>query len=710
MIHSFVATLAGGLAFACLLCAQVKLNYPQARRSDHVDTYFGDKVADPYRWLEDVDSPETRQWIEAENKLTFSYLDSIPERESVRRRLTNVTNYERYSAPLEVHGRIFYAHNSGLQNQSVFFYQDGFDGPEHVLLDPNTLSADGTVAIDGFSPNRDASLLAYATAQAGSDWSIWKIRDIKSGKDLPDIIRWTKFSEVAWLPDGKSFYYSRYPEPTADTALTQANVNNKLYLHRLGDDQSRDALIYERPDHPYWRFDPNVTEDGRYLILYVSDSASNDNALYYLDLHKAGAKVTPIVDRMDASFQVLGNIGPVLYVFSNDKTPRSKIISIDLNRQEPSAWRVIVPEQPDNMEAAIMANGKLVASFLHDAHSTARLYALDGSLLQEIAMPGLGHAQWSHYTQSDKELYFTYNEFTRPPSIYRFDVAAAKVSLFRAAKLSFDPDRFETRQVFYHSKDGTRVPMFIISNKGVQMNGQNPTILYGYGGFNIALTPAFSPRVITWLEMGGVFVSANLRGGSEYGEEWHKAGTKLHKQNVFDDFIAAAEYLIAEKITSPPKLAIEGRSNGGLLVGAVLNQRPDLFGAALPGVGVMDMLRFHKFTVGQGWVVDYGSSDNPEEYKALRKYSPLHNIKDGTKYPPTFIVTADHDDRVVPGHSFKYAATMQHAQGGDAPILIRIETKAGHGGGKPISKVIGETADEYSFLVKALGMKIPADK
>jgi prolyl oligopeptidase len=702
MLHPHATLLAVGIALACVVSAQTRLHYPQPRRSDHVDTYFGDKVADPYRWMEDVDSPETRQWIEAENKLTFSYLDALPQREEVRRRLTDLFNYERYNEPLQVNGRIFYAHNTGLQNQPVFYWQDGPAGPAHVLIDPNTLAADGTAAIDGYFPDRTGSLVAYAVAQAGSDWRIFRIRDVRTGKDLPDTLHWTKSTSITWMPDGKSFYYTRFPEPKPGAALTQANENAKIYYHRLGDDQSKDTMIYQRPDHPHWDFGADVTEDGRYLIIYTAEGASGQNALSYLDLHTPGAKVTPLIERFDAAFQVIGNNGQLLYVFTNDQAPRSKVISIDLQHPAAAQWRTIIAQQPDTMETAILASGKLICSFLHDAHSAARIYALDGKPVQEIPLPGLGHATWSSYAQSDKQVFFTYSEFTRPPSIFRLDVASGKPALFRAAKLSFDPAQFETRQEFYHSTDGTRVPMFIISRTGMQRNGQNPTILYGYGGFNIAITPTFYPRVIAWLQMGGVFVLANLRGGSEYGEEWHQAGTKLHKQNVFDDFIAGAEYLIAQKVTSTPKLAIEGRSNGGLLVGAVLNQRPDLFGAALPGVGVMDMLRFQKFTVGQGWVTDYGSSDNAEEYKAIRKYSPLHNIKKGTKYPPAFIVTADHDDRVVPGHSFKYAATMQWAQSGDAPILIRIETKAGHGGGKPVSKIIGETADEYAFLARWL--------
>jgi prolyl oligopeptidase len=703
MFHPLYTALAAGLFLACIVSGQSRLQYPQARRSDHVDTYFGDKVADPYRWLEDVDSPETRQWIEAENKLTFGYLDSIPQRDAIHKRLTDLYNYERYSSPMEVHGRIFYSHNTGLQNQSVIYVQDGLNGTPRVFLDPNTLTADGTAAIDGFSPNHDGSLVAYATAQAGSDWAIWKIRDVATGKDLRDALSWTKQTNIAWMPDGKSFYYVRFPEPKAGVDLTQANTNGKVFLHHLGDDPSKDALVYERPDHPSWWLAADVSEDGRYLLLYISESGDN-TAVFYQDLQKPGAKPVAIADRFDARFEFLGNLGSRLYFFTTDKAPRGRVIAVDVQRPT-GPWRTIVPEQKDTLEAALLSSGKIVCSYLTDAHSGTNIYALDGTLVQSLMLPGLGHAQWTHSSQNDKDLFLTYSEFTKPPSILRFNLDKLQLSSFKSAKLSFDPKQFEVTQQFYKSKDGTKIPMFIIANKGMQQNGQNPTILYGYGGFNISMTPAFYTRIIAWLQMGGVYAIANLRGGSEYGEAWHEAGTKLKKQNVFDDFIAGAEYLIAQKYTSTPKLAIQGRSNGGLLVGAVLNQRPELFGAALPGVGVMDMLRFQKFTVGQSWVADYGSSDNPQEYKALRKYSPLHNIKEGGKYPPTFIVTADHDDRVVPGHSFKYAAALQHAQGGNAPILIRIETKAGHGGGKPVAKIIAETGDEYTFLFKALGMK-----
>ena len=679
--------------------------YPPARRSGQVDTYFGEKVADPYRWLEDTDSPETRAWIAAENQLTYSYLDRIPQREPIRRRLTALYQYERFAAPLLVNGRYFYTHNTGLQNQNVYFVQDHVDAEPRLLLDPNTLSSDGTAAVDGFVVNRDASLVAYAVAQAGSDWSTWKIRDVATAQDRPDTLRWTKFSSIAWTHDNAGFYYARYPEPRAGLDLTQASENQKVYFHKLGDDQSRDQLIYERPDQKNLMFAPHITDDGRYLVLFTETGASNDNGVLYRDLRDPQSKITPLIDKIEARYDLLGNDGSRFYFFSNKNAPLGRITAVDVT--QPSDWRVIVPEQAETLHQATYADGRLFLSFLKDAHSVARVYSLDGKLQREVSMPGIGTADLASSRQDQKELLFTYTDFLTPLALYRYDLATGRTILFHGSQLSFDPKQFEARQSFYASKDGTRVPMFMIYRKGLKLNGQNPTLLYGYGGFNIPLLPGFQARIITWLEMGGVYVVANLRGGSEYGEAWHQAGIKLHKQNVFDDFIAAAQYLIDQHVTSTPKLAIDGRSNGGLLVGAVLNQRPDLFGAALPGVGVMDMLRFQKFTIGAAWTSDYGSSDNKDEYHALRAYSPLHNIRQGAHYPPTFIVTADHDDRVVPGHSFKYAAALQHAQAGDAPILIRIETRAGHGGGKPVSKIIDETTDQFAFLAKALGMSAP---
>ena len=693
---------ASWLALAGVLGAFV---YPPARRSDQIDTYFGEKVADPYRWLEDPDSPETRAWIKAENQLTFSYLDRVPQREPIRRRLTQLYQYERFASPLMVGGRYFYSHNTGLQNQNVYFVQDRVDAAPRLLLDPNTLSNDGTAAVDGFVVNRDASLVAYAVAQAGSDWSTWKIRDIATAQDRPDTLRWTKFSSIAWTRDNTGFYYARYPEPRAGRDLTQASENQKVYFHKLGDDQSRDQLIYERPDQKNLMFAPHITDDGRYLILITSTGASNDNGVLYRDLRDPQSKITPLIDKIEARYDLLGNDGSRFYFFSNKNAPLGRITAVDVT--QPSDWRVLVPEQAETLNQAAYADGRFFLSFLKDAHSVARVYSLGGKLQREVSMPGIGTIDLAASRQEQKELLFTYTDFLTPLALYRYDLATGRTILFHDSQLSFDPKQFEARQSFYASKDGTRVPMFMIYRKGLKLNGQNPTLLYGYGGFNIPLLPGFQARIITWLEMGGVYVVANLRGGSEYGEAWHQAGIKLHKQNVFDDFIAAAQYLIDQHVTSTPKLAIDGRSNGGLLVGAVLNQRPDLFGAALPGVGVMDMLRFQKFTIGAAWTSDYGSSDNKDEYHALRAYSPLHNIREGAHYPPTFIVTADHDDRVVPGHSFKYTAAMQHAQGGDAPVLIRIETRAGHGGGKPVSKIIDEITDQFAFLAKALGMSAP---
>jgi prolyl oligopeptidase len=694
---------------ASTLMGQTKLTYPDARRSGQMDTYFGDKVADPYRWLEDTDSPETAAWVQAENKVTFSYLDQIPEREKIRRKITALYDYERYAAPQQVNGRYFYTHNTGLQNQNIFFVQDGLTAQARVLIDPNTLSSDGTAAVDGFVVNKDATLAAYALAQAGSDWSIWKIRDVKTGADRTDILRWTKFSSIAWLPDSSAFYYARYPEPTKGSDLTQANQNEKVYLHTLGDEQSKDRLIYERNDQPDLHFAPTISDDGRYLVIYTSSGASEDNGLLLMDLQDSNPRFRTLVDQIDAKYSVIGNQGSVFYLLTNKQAPMGRVIGVDIQRARANLVNapVIVPEGKELLSEALMVSNQLVLGYLKDAHSVARAYSLDGKLMRDIPMPGLGTAAWSSARQTDKELFFTYADFTTPTALYRYDVASGKIDMFRSSKLNFDNRQFEARQVFYPSKDGTRIPMFLIYKKGLKLDGQNPTILYGYGGFNIPLVPAFHASVIGWLQMGGLYAVANLRGGSEYGEEWHKAGTKLQKQNVFDDFAAAAHFLIDQHFTSTPKLAIDGRSNGGLLVGAVLNQNPGLFGAAFPGVGVMDMLRFQKFTVGNGWISDYGSSDNPEEYKALRAYSPLHNIREGVTYPPTFIVTADHDDRVVPGHSFKYAATLQRAQAGDAPVLIRIETKAGHGGGKPVSKQIDEVVDQYAFLVKSLGVKVP---
>jgi prolyl oligopeptidase len=681
------------------------LSYPQARRGDQVDDYHGVKVADPYRWLEDTDSAETHAWVEAENKVTFGYLEQIPERPAIRERLTKLWNYERFGVPHKEGGRYFYDHNNGLQNQNVVLVAESLNAEPRVLLDPNTLSADGTVAMSGAAITDDGKLLAYGTAASGSDWNEWHVRDIDTGKDLPDVIKWVKFSGASWTKDDKGFFYSRYDEPKGGASLRDANYFHKLYYHQLATPQAEDKLIYERPDNKELGFGGSVTDDGRYLIIHVWQGTSPKSRVYYKDLTQPDAQVVRLLDDFDAAYNFIDNDGPVFWFRTDLDAPRGRVLAIDTRHPERSNWKTVVPQSADKLESVGVVNNSFLLGYLKDAKTEVRVYDLNGKFLRNVDLPGIGTADGFGGKRKDKETFYSFTSFVSPATIYRYDVEAGKSTVFRQPKVDFDPSRYETTQVFYKSKDGTRVPMFLTYKKGLRLDGLNPTLLYAYGGFDISLTPAFSVPNLVWLEMGGIYAQANLRGGGEYGEEWHEAGTKLHKQNVFDDFIAAAEWLIANKYTSTPKLAISGRSNGGLLVGACLTQRPDLFGATLPGVGVMDMLRFHKFTIGWAWTSDYGSSDNPEEFKAIYAYSPLHNLKPGTKYPPTFIVTADHDDRVVPGHSFKFAATMQADQAGAAPVLIRIETKAGHGAGKPISKQIDEVGDELAFLVRNLGMK-----
>jgi prolyl oligopeptidase len=703
--------LACSFAFACAsLAAQTAgapLVYPKAKTVDQVDDYHGVKVADPYRWLEDTDSPDTHAWVEAENKLTFSYLEQIPYRGAIRERLTKLWNFERFGVPERAGGRYFYQHNSGLQNQSVLLVAESLNAEPRVLLDPNTLSADGTVALTGNAITDDGKLMAYGTAASGSDWQEWHVRDVDSGKDLPDLIKWVKFSGASWTKDGKGFFYSRYDEPKQDGAtLRDANYFQKLYYHQLGTPQSDDKLIYERPDNKELGFGGSVTDDGHYLVIYVSQGTSPKNRLYYKDLTQPDAPVVKLLDDFDAKYNFIDNDGPVFWIDTDLDAPRGRVIEIDTRHPGRENWKTVVPQSADKLEASNVVDNLFLLSYLKDARAEVRVYDLKGKFLRNVDLPGIGTAVGFGGKRRDKETFYAYTSFISPTTIYRYEPSGGKSSVFRQLKVEFDAERYETKQVFYNSKDGTRIPMFLTYKKGVKLDGQNPTLLYAYGGFDISLTPAFSVPTIVWLEMGGVYAQPNLRGGGEYGEEWHLAGTKSHKQNVFDDFIAAAEWLIANKYTSTPKLAIRGGSNGGLLVGACLAQRPDLFGATLPLVGVMDMLRFQKFTIGWAWTSDYGSSDNPEDFKALYAYSPLHNLKPGTKYPPTMIATADHDDRVVPGHSFKFAATMQADQAGPAPVLIRVETKAGHGAGKPISKIIEETADEWAFVAWNLGMNV----
>ena len=696
------------IAFATVAQPQTdgaSLMYPKAKTVEQVDDYHGTKVADPYRWLEDTDSAETKEWVQGENKLTFGYLEKIPYRSAIRDRLLKLWNYERFTTPGQEGGRYFYQHNNGLQNQNVLLVAESLNAEPRVLLDPNTLSSDGTVALAGASITDDGKLLAYATAQSGSDWQTWHVRDVISGKDLSDILQWSKFSGAAWTKDGKGFFYGRYDEPKG-TALRDTNYFQKLYYHSLGTSQAADKLIYERPDNKEMAFYGVVSDDGRYLIIHVSQGTSPKNRLYYKDLTKPDAQVVKLLDDFDAQYQFIDNDGPVFWIQSDLNAPRSKLIAIDTRHPERENWKTIVPETNDKLEQTTVVDNRFLLSYLKDAKTEVRVYDLQGKLIRTVDLPAIGTAAGFQGKRKDKETFYAFTSFTSPTTIYRYEPSSGKSSVFKQPKVDFDGSQYETKQVFYNSKDGTRVPMFLTYKKGLKLDGQNPTLLYGYGGFDISLTPSFSVPNLVWLEMGGIYALPNLRGGGEYGEEWHLAGTKAHKQNVFDDFIAAAEWLIANKYTSTSKLAIRGGSNGGLLVGACLTQRPDLFGATLPLVGVMDMLRFQKFTIGWGWTSDYGSSDDPEDFKALYAYSPLHNLKPGTKYPPTLIATADHDDRVVPGHSFKFAATMQADQAGAAPVLIRIETKAGHGAGKPISKIIDQTADEWAFVAYNLKMDV----
>jgi len=671
-----------------------------------VDDYHGTKVADPYRWLEDDHSEETKAWVREENKVTFDYLSTIPRRAQIRERLEKLWNHERFSAPFHHGGRYFFTRNSGLQNQSVLYVADTLEAEPRELLDPNKLSADGTVSLSVIEPSEDGKLLAYGISKGGSDWQEFRVRDVATGKDLPDDLQWIKFSGASWALDGSGFYYSRYPEPAKGSALTGENKNQRIYFHKLGDPQSADQLIYARPDHPDWGFGSVVTEDGRYLVIGVSEGTDPKSRVFYKDLTKPEAPVVELLNDFDAAYGFIGNEGTRFFFHTDLKAPRYRVIVVDLTKPGRQNWKELIREAADKMESISMVGGQLLASYLKDAHSAVKAFDLGGKLIREVTLPDLGSAGGFHGRQKDTETFYSFSSFTSPSTIFRYDIASGTSTVFRKPKLDFDGGPFETSQVFYRSKDGTKVPMFVVHKKGLKLDGNNPCLLYGYGGFNISLTPHFSVGRAVWLEMGGVLAVANLRGGGEYGSAWHDAGIKQLKQNVFDDFMAAAEWLIHEKITQPSKLAIQGGSNGGLLVGACMTQHPELYGAALPAVGVMDMLRFDKFTIGWAWKSDYGSSEDPTLFKALYAYSPLHNLKPGTRYPATLIATADHDDRVVPAHSFKFAARLQECQAKDGPpVLIRIETSAGHGAGTALHKMIDLTADEWAFLTKALQME-----
>lgn len=705
--HSSKPTASAAVMSAPHAAGQPAFAYPAARTEEVSDTYHGTKVADPYRWLEDPDSPESRAWIEAENKITFGYLESIPQRSSIKERLTRLWNYEKYGTPGKEGGRYFYTKNDGLQNQSVLYVAESLEATPRVLIDPNTLRADGTAALAGTSITDDGKLMAYGIAEAGSDWNVWKVRDVATGQDLPDEIRWVKFGGASWKKDGSGFFYSRFDEPKPGQALEDLNKSQKIYYHKLGDPQSQDVLVYGRPDQPEWYIFGGVTEDGRFLVINVEPGSKVENGLFYKDLSKPDSPVVELLNKFDSQYSFVGNDGDTFWVKSDLDAPRGRVWAININHPERSAWKEVIPQTRNALQGVSVTGDRFFCNYLEDAKSLVTVHDLNGKHLTDVKFPGICTAGGFGGKRTDTETFYSFSGYNTPTQIFRYDIPSGKSELFRAAKVEFNPGDFETKQVFYKSKDGTKVPMFITSKKGLKKDGKNPTLLYGYGGFNISVTPGFSPTSIAWMEMGGVYAVANLRGGGEYGEDWHQGGIKLKKQNVFDDFIGAAEYLVDQKYTSPSKLAIQGGSNGGLLVGACVNQRPDLFGAAIPQVGVMDMLRFHKFTVGWGWVGDYGSSDDAEQFGALQKYSPYHNLKKGTCYPATMVTTADHDDRVVPAHSFKYAAALQAAQGCNNPVLIRIDVRAGHGAGKPTGKRIEEAADILSFLVKSLDVQTP---
>ena len=680
--------------------------YPEARRIDHSDVYHGTEVADPYRWLEqDVrESQEVAEWVKAENKVTFAYLDAIPRREAIRRRLTELWDFEKYEPPVRAGGRYFFRKNDGLRNQSVLYRMDALDDTPRVLLDPNTWSDDGTTALTSFVPSPDGRHLAYGVAEAGSDWQTWWVIEVETQRVLDDEIKWVKFSEASWTRDGKGFFYSRFDAPKEGAEFQGLNLNHKVYYHRLATPQSEDVLVYEQPQHPDWMFFAQATDDDRFLIVTAQVGTDERHRITYRDLREPYALPTDLITNFEHEYTFVASDESVLYFQTNLDAPRRRLIAIDTRGPERANWVEIIPQAADTLQQVTLVGNLLIATYLNDAKTAVKIFKMDGEFVRDVAFSAIATAYGFEGERGDTETFYLMMSYTLPPTVYRYDLISGKSTVFRQPKVTFNPDNFEVKQVFYRSKDGTRVPMFLAHKKGLPLDGNNPTLLYGYGGFDISLTPRFRTARIWWLEQGGVLAVPNLRGGGEYGEAWHKAGTKTLKQNVFNDFIAAAEWLIENKYTRTEKLAIQGRSNGGLLVGAVMTQRPDLYGATLPAVGVMDMLRFHKFTAGRYWTDDYGSADNPEEFKALYAYSPYHNLRPGTCYPPTLVTTADTDDRVVPGHSFKFIARLQAAQSCPHPALARIETRAGHGSGKPTSKIIEEAADEWAFLVRNLKM------
>jgi prolyl oligopeptidase len=684
------------------------LVYPQTRTVEQVDIYHGVEVADPYRWLEDANSEETAAWVAAENEVTHSYLKNLPYRQELKERLTELWNYPRYSQPFKRGEKYFFSKNDGLQNQSVWYMQSSLEADPEVLFDPNKLSEDGTVAISGFNLSEDGSLLAYSLSGSGSDWQEFRVRNVETGEDTTDLVQWVKFSGASWTADNRGFFYSRFPEPDETQEFQEANLHHKIYYHVLGQPQAEDQLIYEHPEEPEWRMNAHVVEEGDLVIISIGKSGSN-NRVFYIRLGdpqkpEIGGPVVKLIDEFEAQYDYIGHDGDTFYFETDYEAPRSKVVAIDVTKAEKENWVTLIPESEDTLRSVSLIGDQFIVNYSHNVCSEIRFFDIQGQFLKQLELPGLGTAGGLGGNRDETELFYTFTSFVHPPTIFRYDVTTGQSSVFRESEVNFSTEGYESHQVWYQSKDGTSIPMFVTHRKGLVLDGSNPTYLTAYGGFRISLTPGFSVTTAMWMENGGVLAIPNLRGGGEFGEEWHNAGTKERKQNVFDDFIAAAEYLIAEGYTRPQKLAIAGGSNGGLLIGAVLNQRPELFAAALPAVGVMDMLRFHKFTIGSAWTYDYGCSDDESQFKALVQYSPVHNIQKGGIYPATMVTTGDHDDRVVPGHSFKYAAALQAGQGGTEPVLIRISTKAGHGAGKPISMVIEEQADVWAFVMKHLGV------
>lgn len=690
------------LILIAMSCNNNNPQYPQTVKGDVSDDYFGVEVADPYRWLEDDNSANVADWVTAQNNLTNSYLEKIPFRKNIKTRLSELWNYDAMGTPFKEGGRYFYFKKSGLQNQSVLYSTTSLEEPATVLIDPNTLSEDGTVALSGISPSRNGKYLAYAISEAGSDWKRIKVLDIATGKDLDDEIRWVKFSGISWFNDG--FFYSRYDAPEQGSELSDVNKNHKVYYHKLGTAADRDELVFQNKQHPLRTFSAEVTPDESFLIISETESTYG-NTMYVKNLRSKAGVFTQITTGFEYEYSVVGHVDGCLYVHTNYKAPKYKLVKIDMNSQDIGNWVDVIAESKDVLRQCELVGGRIIATYIVDAKSSADIYALDGSKLGELALPGIGTIGGLNANSNDKEAYYTFSSYTMPATVYAYNIETNTSTEIFKPSVNFDCDAYETKQVFYTSKDGTLVPMFIVHKKGLVLDGNNPTLLYGYGGFNISMLPGFSTSRLYWLEQGGVYAIANLRGGGEYGENWYRAGTRFNKQNVFDDFIAAGEYLIEKNYTSSKRLAIMGGSNGGLLVGAVTNQRPDLFAVAVPQVGVMDMLRFHKFTIGWAWVNDYGSSEDSAQFQNLYRYSPLHNIKSDVRYPAILVTTADHDDRVVPAHSFKYIATMQEKNpNGKKPALIRIQTRAGHGAGTPTSIAIEEYADIYAFILHNMGV------